>query len=94
MIVARCFVLAVLVSASTLQGDVLYSVQALGTLGGSQSGGYGLSDNGQIAGYSTTSDGSVHAFLHNTGSMKDLGTFGGAISEGALKKSILQAQRG
>ena len=56
----------------------------LGTLGGAQSGAYGVNDLGQVAGYSNTLAGPEHAFLSapNGGALHDLGTLGGANSYG------------
>ena len=53
----------------------------LGTLGGTYSWAFGISDSGQIVGYSYTSgDTAWHAFLYSQGTMSDLGTFGGTYS--------------
>jgi probable HAF family extracellular repeat protein len=64
----------------------------LGTLGGTFSGGWGINDSGQVTGHSnTTGDDftSTRAFLWTpttpngaSGAMQDLGTLGGASSEG------------
>jgi probable HAF family extracellular repeat protein len=54
----------------------------LGTLGGSNSGGFGINAAGQVAGYSATSSGEDHAFLYSNGTMWDLGTLGGSYSRG------------
>jgi probable HAF family extracellular repeat protein len=61
----------------------------LGTLGGPQSRGLAINNNGEVTGYSTTSPsgGSVHAFVYRrlpngTYQMSDLGTLGGASSGG------------
>lgn len=47
------------------------------TLGGTNSGAFGINDSGEIVGYSDTSSGTIHAFLNSNGNMKDLGTLGG-----------------
>src|SRR3989442_1451639 len=67
-----------------------YTVTDLGTLGGTESFGSGLSAGGQVAGASyTTGDSPTHAFLWKpstpngtSGSMYDLGTLGGTESNG------------
>lgn len=65
-----------------------YIVTDLGTLGGSGANALSISQNGLIAGGADAieawwPDDLRHAFLWNSGSMKDLGTLGhGAISEG------------
>ena len=46
----------------------------LGSLGGSQSYGYGINDSGQIVGSSTLSNGAPDAFIYQNGSMTDLNT--------------------
>ena len=50
----------------------------LGTLGGDFSYGTAISENGQVAGYSTidATDGLIHAFLYQDGKMRDLGSLG------------------
>ncbi len=67
-----------------------YYVTDLGTLGGTDSRGWGLNAYGQVAGYaSTTGDVTVDAFLWTPttpngtgGSIKDLGTIGGTYAWG------------
>src|SRR5207302_8546748 len=45
----------------------------LGTLGGTQSVGYGINDSGQVVGYANTTGNAVaHAFLYSGGAMHDL----------------------
>ena len=52
----------------------------LGTLGGTLSEAYGINDNGQVVGWSLTSNGSGRAFLDSNGTMTDLGTVDGIAS--------------
>ena len=76
---------------STTSGDAgqhafLYdgAMHDIGTLGGTQSAGYGINDSGRVTGYSYTSgDAGQHAFLYD-GAMHDIGTLGGKyiVSEG------------
>jgi MYXO-CTERM domain-containing protein len=59
----------------------------LGTLGGTDSYGYAINTDGQVAGTSWMADGSLHAFLYtgtpgSGGTMADLGTLGGRASAG------------
>jgi probable HAF family extracellular repeat protein len=51
----------------------------LGTLGGPDSWGFYVNEEGQVAGFSFTSDLSFHPFLWNKGQMFDLGSFGGTF---------------
>jgi probable HAF family extracellular repeat protein len=58
-------VLTVVLVLSVVVGNawgVQYAVTDLGTLGGTQSWAYGINNNGQIVGESTTSSGVFHAF--------------------------------
>lgn len=58
-----------------------YSFTDLGTIGGTGGGAYGISDNGQVAGWSsTTGNAAVHATLWNNGAITDLGVLGGNTS--------------
>jgi probable HAF family extracellular repeat protein len=60
----------------------------LGTLGGTNSLGWGVNDAGQVAGYSdVTGDATTHAFRYDGtpgsgGVLRDLGTLGGTTSKG------------
>src|SRR5580692_12637613 len=58
-----------------------YRVIDLGTLGGTFSQAFGISDEGWINGGSTlTGDNAIHAFFWRNGIMTDLGTLGGPNS--------------
>ena len=58
-----------------------YTIQDLGTLGGSFSFAGGISDNGWVEGYSSLpGDNDTHSFLWRNGKMTDLGTLGGPNS--------------
>ena len=54
----------------------IYSVTALGTLGGSYSNASGINDSGQVVGDSGTVGNASHAFLYSSGNMTDLGSLG------------------
>lgn len=55
----------------------------LGTLGGTNSWGRGINNNGDVVGESDTVDGRTRAFVWRNGVMTDLGTLGGANSSAA-----------
>ena len=68
-------------AGSAYSGTQTYSITDVGTLGGSFSTAYGINNNGQVVGASSTAgDAAVHAFLYSGGSMQDLGTLGGSAS--------------
>ena len=79
-----CFLLVLLVGwAHSLTAGALYSVTALGTLGGSVSEGIAINNAGQVTGDSTTSTSlGQRAFLYSNGQMMDLGVLGGSSSFG------------
>ncbi|MGD1082377.1 MAG: hypothetical protein ABR881_29005 [Candidatus Sulfotelmatobacter sp.] len=54
-----------------------YTVQDLGTLGGTYSLAGGLSNNGWVSGQSTLPDGNLHPAVWRDGVITDLGTLGG-----------------
>ncbi len=58
-----------------------YTVTDLGTLGGSYSAGFGISNNGQVTGLSRAADNGEYAFLYDS-AMHNLGTLGGSLSVG------------
>jgi probable HAF family extracellular repeat protein len=57
-----------------------YVAVDLGTLGGHASEATAVNPAGQVAGFSETTDGAVHAFLLTRGVMVDLGTLEGRLS--------------
>ena len=56
------------------------SVDALPTLGGDSSWGYGINDSGQVVGAALNGAGKLRAFLWNGTTMRGLGTLGGPSS--------------
>lgn len=52
--------------------------QDLGTLGGVNSFSMGVNAANQVAGYSTTADGVVHAFLYSNGTLQAIGSLQGS----------------
>jgi len=64
-------------------GPATYTLIDLGTLGGSSSTATGIDSTGNVVGYSTTADGSTHAFYYDVlaGTLTDLGTLGGTTSQ-------------
>jgi probable HAF family extracellular repeat protein len=77
---------ALLVGTILLAGPVAavaqeYTVTNLGILDGySSSYGTGVSESGQVVGYSVNPNGESHAFLYSNGTLQDLGTLGGPTS--------------
>jgi probable HAF family extracellular repeat protein len=63
---------AVLIAARTAAATTMYHVTELGTIGGTNSEGYGINDSGQVAGSGGTPGGTAyHAFLYSSGVMND-----------------------
>ncbi|MFI5113542.1 MAG: hypothetical protein ACHP7J_00255 [Terriglobales bacterium] len=63
-----------------------YTVQDLGTLGGTLSWAYGINEKGSISGVAFLSgDTAIHSFLWRKGRMTDLGTLGGSNSSPVYK---------
>lgn len=81
----RVYVLLVLIGCAVLttwaspSWAVEYSMQDLGTLGGSTSFAYGINNSGQVVGWSYTASSDYHAFLWQNGVMQDLGTLPGDL---------------
>jgi probable HAF family extracellular repeat protein len=71
------YVLGFTVSASAAD----YTITDLGTLGGTSSAAFRMNGSGAVAGYSSTSSGSQHAFVFSGTAMVDLGTLGGTASQ-------------
>jgi probable HAF family extracellular repeat protein len=62
----------------------------LGTLGGNRSVGATLNAAGQVAGFSSTASGDLHAFFWDGTTMRDLGTLGGNFSDATALNSAGQ----
>lgn len=65
-----------LAAASTALATPMYTITDLGTLGGTQSQGFGINDSGQVSGdaFKVPGGGTNRAFLYDGSSMNDLGT--------------------
>lgn len=73
--VVACLVVVAL--TAQVQGQPVYTLIDLGTLGGDWSKAYGINDSGQVVGQSRDSDGESFAFLWSEGTMTNLGTLDG-----------------
>jgi probable HAF family extracellular repeat protein len=75
------------------QGQVLiaasstYTIQDLGTLGGTYSEGFGINASGQVVGDAATASGSGHAFLYSGGVMFDLSLPGTSATARSINAS-------
>ena len=75
------------------QGQVLtaasskYTIQDLGTLGGTYSEGFGINASGQVVGDTATASGSGHAFLYSGGVMFDLNLPGTSATARSINAS-------
>jgi probable HAF family extracellular repeat protein len=74
---------AVLLVGAPVRAELaeLYSLTALGSLGGTFSKALGINAAGQVVGQAETTGGAAHAFVFSNGTMTDLGTLGGTASE-------------
>jgi probable HAF family extracellular repeat protein len=71
------------------KAKVQYQVSNLDTLGGTSSGGNSINDQSWVAGYSRlTGDQTRHATLWRSGSLLDLGTLGGPISNSSVTWNV------
>ena len=64
-------------------GEPAYAVTDLGTLGGDASEASSMNNLGEVAGWSATSGGATHAFLHRGGALIDLGNLPGGTDSRA-----------
>lgn len=82
-------VLWVISQTSPLCHAIVYEIIDLGSLGMNKSEAHDINNNGQIVGWSTTSDDHGHAFLWENGVMTDLGTLGiGSLPNGSWATGI------
>jgi probable HAF family extracellular repeat protein len=70
-------------SGSGGSGSSVGGFKDLGTLGGTPSVGYALNDSDQVTGESMTSDGTLHAFVTQNGTLVDLGPLVQALEPGS-----------
>lgn len=91
----RTFVMAVVLSASCLDGVSLRSIRSsrrpiLALSGGVINRPGAINNLGHVVGYSATTGNELHAFLWESGTMIDLGTLGGVqrLQEGATSRAI------
>jgi len=74
--------LSLLTCVAAANAQSKYTITDLGTLGGTYSAGYGVSQSGQVTGEGSLLNGSSHTFLYNGSEMIDAGTLGGSYSMG------------
>src|SRR3954469_17332031 len=79
-LVLSLLMIATLLAPSPASAARRRAMADLGTLGGNYSWAYGINEQGQVVGFSTTASEEYHAFLWKSGSMTDLGTLGGTFS--------------
>ena len=64
----------ILIGCGQVLAVTQYTITDLGDLGGGESGAWGINNSGQVVGQSRLSAVSLHAFLYEGTTMKDLGT--------------------
>jgi probable HAF family extracellular repeat protein len=89
LIAAGCCGAALAQTQAKAKPQVQYQVSNLDTLGGTSSGGNSINDQSWVAGYSRlTGDQTRHATLWRSGSLLDLGTLGGPISNSSVTWNV------
>jgi probable HAF family extracellular repeat protein len=90
VLIAACCCGAALAQTQTkAKPKAQYHVSNLDTLGGTSSGGNSINDQSWVAGYSRLPDNlSRHATLWRNGSLVDLGTLGGPISNSSVTWNV------
>lgn len=81
----RQFSLALLVfgiATTTAHAATTYRITDLGTLGGNESTGWAINNQGWVTGWAENASGYDRAFIYDGNSMQDLGTLGGRSSYG------------
>jgi probable HAF family extracellular repeat protein len=89
LIAAGCWGAVLAQTQAKAKPKVQYQVSNLDTLGGTSSGGNSINDQSWVAGYSRLPDNqSRHAALWRNGSLTDLGTLGGPISNSSVTWNV------